>query len=574
MKFMIVDESYKASTELSYEEPTQITTITSSKNSCAAFQLLLHDGKKNHFILNKQFSIPDEIEIPMYRIAIKSDLPYQAQFVDYYLGTDGLAYADKLIGETAYTYSGDRYAPIYIEIPIDKQVKPGTYPVQFSVYRSFINQEDELVAEKSIEVSVLDFAFPDDVQQDFRLDIWQQPSNLARTFHVPLWGDAHFGLIDQMADKLAVIGQKAVTVIAGEIPWKGWFNYIIKDYPANLYEYSTIPIRKNMEGTLICDFSILDRYLACFEKYGINQEINLFGLLGVWKPPYFPLNELSGHSEKIVLRYFDESTDKIAFIEQAADFTAYLKQLVSHLKEIGVWERTYVTADEPKSHEVEAFIQAVNDLKAIEPSIQIKVAFDKESVLNALESVIDYPVTSFYCTCNNQQQLLEKFGKKLNYYICNYPTKPNTFLHSPLLETRVQGLLAYYFKTDGLLRWALNCWPTNARTDIRYNTGALPIGDNCLIYPGYNGDLLLSLRYKQLLRGIEDFWLLKHAEEQNEKKVQQLLDEFLVVTDPKDWMLNSHQANPEAFQLTEEKYQQLRNALIRINQGGKWKKKL
>ena len=567
MKFMIVDESYKASTELSYEEPTQITTITSSKNSCAAFQLLLHDGKKNHFILNKQFSIPDEIEIPMYRIAIKSDLPYQAQFVDYYLGTDGLAYADKLIGETAYTYSGDRYAPIYIEIPIDKQVKPGTYPVQFSVYRSFINQEDELVAEKSIEVSVLDFAFPDDVQQDFRLDIWQQPSNLARTFHVPLWGDAHFGLIDQMADKLAVIGQKAVTVIAGEIPWKGWFNYIIKDYPANLYEYSTIPIRKNMEGTLICDFSILDRYLACFEKYGINQEINLFGLLGVWKPPYFPLNELSGHSEKIVLRYFDESTDKIAFIEQAADFTAYLKQLVSHLKEIGVWERTYVTADEPKSHEVEAFIQAVNDLKAIEPSIQIKVAFDKESVLNALESVIDYPVTSFYCTCNNQQQLLEKFGKKLNYYICNYPTKPNTFLHSPLLETRVQGLLAYYFKTDGLLRWALNCWPTNARTDIRYNTGALPIGDNCLIYPGYNGDLLLSLRYKQLLRGIEDFWLLKHAEEQNEKKVQQLLDEFLVVTDPKDWMLNSHQANPEAFPLTEEKYQQLRNALIRINQG-------
>ncbi|MDB1679851.1 MULTISPECIES: DUF4091 domain-containing protein [Enterococcus] len=567
MKFMIVDESYKASTELSHEEPTQITTITSSKNSCAAFQLLLHDGKKNHFILNKQFSIPDEIEIPMYRIAIKSDLPYQAQFVDYYLGTDGLAYADKLIGETAYTYSGDRYAPIYIEIPIDKQVKPGTYPVQLSVYRSFINQEDELVAEKSIEVSVLDFAFPDDVQQDFRLDIWQQPSNLARTFHVPLWGDAHFGLVDQMADKLAAIGQKAVTVIAGEIPWKGWFNYIVKDYPANLYEYSMIPIRKNIEGALICDFSILDRYLACFEKYGINQEINLFGLLGVWKPPYFPLNEQSGHSEKIVLRYFDESTDKITFIEQAADFTAYLKQLVFHLKEIGVWERTYVTADEPKSHEVEAFIQAVNDLKAIEPSIQIKVAFDKESVLNSLESVIDYPVTSFYCTCNNQQQLLEKFGKKLNYYICNYPTKPNTFLHSPLLETRVQGLLAYYFKTDGLLRWALNCWPTNARTDIRYNTGALPIGDNCLIYPGYNGDLLLSLRYKQLLRGIEDFWLLKHAEEQNEKKVQQLLDEFLVVTDPKDWMLNSHQANPEAFQLTEEKYQQLRNALIRINQG-------
>ncbi len=52
---------------------------------------------------------------------------------------------------------------------------------------------------------------------------------------MPLWGDAHFDLVDQMAHKLAAIGQKAVTVIAGLIPWKGWFNYIVKDYPANLY---------------------------------------------------------------------------------------------------------------------------------------------------------------------------------------------------------------------------------------------------------------------------------------------------------------------------------------------------
>ena len=66
--------------------------------------------------------------------------------------------------------------------------------------------------------------------------MWQQPSNLARTFDVPLWSDAHFDLIKEMAESLAAIGQKAITVIAGDIPWKGWFNYIVKDYPANLYE--------------------------------------------------------------------------------------------------------------------------------------------------------------------------------------------------------------------------------------------------------------------------------------------------------------------------------------------------
>jgi methylmalonyl-CoA mutase cobalamin-binding subunit len=40
---------------------------------------------------------------------------------------------------------------------------------------------------------------------------------------VPLWGDEHFRLLKEMAESLAAIGQKAITVIAGEIPWKGWF---------------------------------------------------------------------------------------------------------------------------------------------------------------------------------------------------------------------------------------------------------------------------------------------------------------------------------------------------------------
>jgi hypothetical protein len=46
---------------------------------------------------------------------------------------------------------------------------------------------------------------------------------------VPLWSEAHFQLIKDMASSLATLGQKAVTVLAGEIPWKGWFNYIVKD---------------------------------------------------------------------------------------------------------------------------------------------------------------------------------------------------------------------------------------------------------------------------------------------------------------------------------------------------------
>ncbi len=192
------------------------------------------------------------------------------------------------------------------------------------------------------------------------------------------------------------------------------------------------------------------------------------------------------------------------------------------------------------------------------------MAFDKEPVLQALISEIDYPVTSFYCTCQNHEWLKEQFPGKTQYYICNYPDKPNTFLHSPLTESRLQGALAYYFGTDGLLRWAYNCWTEHAREDIRYNTSSLPIGDLCLVYPSVSGSLLLSLRYKELYRGVEDFYLLKEAEKINKTKTDQLLADFLGEEKPENWMENSHQSVQTLFNQSYRQFDQLRKKLIAI----------
>lgn len=184
--------------------------------------------------------------------------------------------------------------------------------------------------------------------------------------------------------------------------------------------------------------------------------------------------------------------------------------------------------------------------------------------MTELLPLVDYPVTSYYCTCNHYQELSQSHSGKTQYYVCNYPDKPNTFLHSPLLETRVQGILAHLFKTDGLLRWAFNCWPENAREDIRYNTSSLPIGDMCLIYPAYSGHLALSLRYKQLQRGIEDFYLVKQAERQQPEQTADLLDTFLTNPNSQEWMVDSHQSQPDLFLQTASDYEALRDALLTI----------
>ncbi|MGK0552055.1 DUF4091 domain-containing protein [Enterococcus faecalis] len=564
MKVYITDETYKSATGLFAAEPPQLSELKAYRNSYGAFQVLLHDGKRNHYVLDTQFSIPDSIETPIYRIAITSQLPVKAQFLDYYTGAADLDYADKLLEETACTYAGDRLAVLYAEVPIAADCPTGNYPVRVQVYQANLTVEEQLLYETEISVTVNDFAFQKNVGADFNLDIWQQPSNLARTFQVPLWSEQHFQLVEKMAASLAKLGQKAVTVIAGEIPWKGWFNYIVKDYPANLYEYSMIRVFKNEQQQIRCDFSILEKYLHCFFEAGIDQELDVFGLLGVWQPPFFPLNKAVEHPEKLVIRYQEESSGKLGFLTAKADLDAYLRQVVGYFKEKGLWEKVRILADEPKAHEIEQFKHSVAALKAVEPSLQIKVAFDKEPMLQALLPEIDYPVTSYYCTCQNIEQLNQQFPGKTQYYICNYPDKPNTFLHSPLVESRIQGLLAYYFKTDGLLRWAYTCWPKNARQDIRYNTASLPIGDLCLIYPSVSGNLLLSLRYKQLYRGIEDFALLKQAQQIDQEATQQLLIEFLGESDPSQWMLDSHRARRELFNQDYQTYEALREELIAI----------
>ena len=119
MKAILVHESYKASTELITQEPQAIEQLSAVRNSTAACQLLLHDGNRNHYIIGDEFSIPDEIEIPMIRVEIFSELPVKAQFVDYYVGQQELAYADKLLERTAKTYPGDRFAPLYLEWQVD-----------------------------------------------------------------------------------------------------------------------------------------------------------------------------------------------------------------------------------------------------------------------------------------------------------------------------------------------------------------------------------------------------------------------------------------------------------------------
>jgi hypothetical protein len=558
MKGYITTENYRASTKISSDKPENLDVLEVSRNSIGAFQLLFYDGNTNQIVLDQPLALPNNLNINTYRVDIESDLQLSAHLIDYYQDDRDIYYADKILEEKRHIYTGDRMAPIYIEIPVDQEIEPNEYKIRLRLFASPLVDSEKCVWERELVVRILEHALPKEISKDFNLNIWQQPSNLARTFGVESWGPEHLRLIKEMAKSLSKLGQKSITVIGSEIPWKGWFSYAVKDYPADLFEYSMIQIHRNKDGNINCDFHYLDQYLDSMMKAGIDQEIDLFGWLGVWKAPFFPDVKDLKYPEPIILRYLDEEQQKFDYLNTKEQLQQYFEQVVKHLKKIGAWSKTYIVADEPKLNSLNAFKESIAELKKVIPDAKFKVTFDKEEALKELAPYVDYLVTSFNCTCQNPELNSKQF------YVCNYPDKPNTFLNSNLLETRLLPILAYWTKTDGLLRWAYNCWPENALTDIRYNTNNLPTGDLCLVYPSKSGHLLSSLRMKQLYRGIEDFALLKQAEQRDYEKTQELVVTLLGEKDPKKWMQNSHLTQPALFKQTEKQFKAFRQALLKL----------
>ena len=112
-------------------------------------------------------------------------------------------------------------------------------------------------------------------------------------------------------------------------------------------------------------------------------------------------------------------------------------------------------------------------------------------------------------------QLLEPFEKCASiggcqdnmittFYVCCGPAFPNTFVHSPLVESRMLPFMALQGGYEGFLRWSYNDWPDNPYEHPEWEPW--PTGDTFLVYPGDKGPVS-SLRWEQLREGIQDYEL-------------------------------------------------------------------
>ncbi len=431
---------------------------------------------------------------------------------------------------------------VMILCEVKPQAKPGMHTVFLRVYRSRGFVPEALCREWQIPLCVYSYTMDAPAERRFYLDLWQHCGNIARKHDVKLYSDEHFAVLEGYVKSLAALGQKAVTVIASEIPWTGQRGYNVSSYPSDLYEYSMIRVMKK-DGVFRYDYTPMQRYIdLCFAN-GIDKEIEVFGLINIWADDARGFGKAAQDDpDALRVRYYDADQRIYRYMESSDELAGYIAALEQYFIRTGQIELVRIVADEPG--DIEAYRASLGRLNAAAPRFRYKVAVNRIEFIEEFSDYIADLVPTINFAAQKAEYLAARAKKQKNrtlLYVCCGPDYPNHFLRSPGYEAEVIGVFCRYVGVDGFLRWDYTVWPDKPREKLSFRAPGWKAGDMCFVYPGSDGKPLLSLRWYHLKRGILHYELLsKLLESGKANVVNQAYALILRCKKPADFSVTSY----------------------------------
>jgi hypothetical protein len=495
--------------------------VCAARNEVAGVQIRLAGSQDFTLILDRANWLHPLGFLPRLRLDVRfPGLPggvVECFAVGYVDGDDRRQWMETLDRSGYAEVPAHRPQAVYVRLRVPAGTHKGLYVGQVRLFSQFGFEDETLAWQGGINLHVAAAALPDVKDWSFHLNLWQHLTSIARFYHVPLWSEAHFALIDRYYASLAQLGQKAVSLIAAEIPWSGQRCFRDRGYPSYLFEHAVIDIRRDAQGGLHFDYAKMDRLLAMAAHHGIDRQIDLFGLVNIWIDEPFGFGKIIPDAPDAVrLRCWDEASDSFIYLRQVGDLRQFLAALQEHFQTLGLLERVRLEADEP--HDLEKFKTSLEFIRQAAPGLRLAVAIDHFEFMEvAPPELIDFiPVLPHLCKDPQLSERLIKLaherGGRMLFYICCWPPIPNTFVHSPLVESELLGWLTYFLKVDGFLRWAFCLWPADPWQRVSYRAPDWNAGDMYFVLPGKDGAPVETLRYEGLRAAVQDYELLKLVE--------------------------------------------------------------
>lgn len=498
--------------------------ICSGQNDTCAFEAVFYSPKTAATVsIGTAPAISRLGKVTSSRVAVRSDLPCEMRFMAFHPSDEGEFYADALLEDERVDIMPNCSAGIYFEISVPENAKPGDHVVSVDIYESEMFSDEKKLQTLTCRVRVYPYVMPKRTDMDFHLDLWQHNTVLAHTFGVELWSERHFELIEKAVKELALLGQKAVTLILSNAPWSGQWCHLNRRTAATLYEYSIVPIKKDVNGVFVYDFSIMQRYIDLCARYGIDREITLFGLVNVWCDSDNGFGKVLEDSDcGAKIRYFDEKDGVYKYMRSQAEFDDYMKAIYNYFIDTNQIEKVRLMADEPA--DIKAYKNALDHMKKTVPLFKLKAAINHSEFIPEFgDRVFDFAPN--LCSWSKEFKKISEYqktmpDKRFLWYVCNNPTHPNTFLAGDLCETLFIGVITSMMGMDGFLRWGFTVWCDDPVKDNRYLTW--PCGDLNFVYPSKSGNILPSLRSKALGRAIDLCELLNEVKRRFGREVAQI----------------------------------------------------
>ena len=569
----LAPESYKATWGYELRKPANpylgVTCISreAGRNDWVAAQLLIDVDEPVMLNTGNMLALSKHALWPQIRIAIEApglDKP-ELKIIEYVEDDDHQRKADILQNsETAEVRPGC-LGLVWAEIPISGETEPGHYEAVIRAYALEGFGDEELLATLRVEITVYNVRLPRGKERAWHLGLWQHNSNIARKHETPLWSDAHFRVIESYVASLAGLGQRTVTAVVSEIPWSGQCAVQYPVYPSDMFEYSMISVYKEKSGAFRYDYSALERYVNLCDAYGIDGDIELIGLANVWSmESWHPI--VSDYPENLRIRYLDDATGCYRFMREGDEIRAYIRALEAFLIEKGWIDRARAGADEPG--DPERFKRCNEEIRKAAPKLRFKAAIGHVEFMEQFHDEIEgfVPILGMLAEHWESVARIRDAGKNSIYwYVCCGPMWPNTFICSPLLESRLIPVLTAFLGLKGFLRWNYTVWPEHPREQISYRGGiSWPAGDTSFVYPAHDGRPLLTLRYKLLKRGGEDFDLLNMLRSAGKADAYEAaLDCVLRTRDVTRFVEGGGNTPEGAYSLNDEDYQKMRGLALK-----------
>ncbi len=575
-KAIITNEAYRLEYNYKNVSPKELTSVIMAKNDRAACQLILQSDKHYSVSLSRGDWYSDFEKVAAgkalsghdrFRVAVNSSLKINMHHIGMFFDDDETKKADILLDQDVVETYANMPASVWIEFESDKNTRAGEYGAEIKVYHSLYGEDEKEVASFNVTVKVYDVLLDDSQSWKFHLDLWQHHCNLARHGDVRLWSDEHYELMKPYAKSMAELGQKAVSVCVSEIPWGGQLCELDHRYGGNLFEYSSVFVTKKLDGSFEYDFSKMQRIIDTYSEAGVDKTIEVFGLVNLWGVKGYPTGKPTDeYPENIKIRYLDESDGAQKYLRSGEDIIAYVKALEKYFIDTKQIDKVRIAADEPA--DPERYRKSLDMLKSIAPSFRGSCAINHAEFIGQFYDRIDDFVPYLGCTVQEYDRLQEYKAaypeKRFLWYVCcNREMKPNTFISSHPIESRTIGLMTSFFGFDGFARWAYTIWSEDPRKDVRHS--AFEAGDTCFVYPGYNGKPLLSLRYKNLQRGISDFELLaRYRDKYGDEMTDALLKKVLIFEDIRTYVNNGKcRHESELFSVDFDDYNAIKEEVLK-----------